>query len=131
MAGISTNELYKVDTTEEEEYKEWMEKHEPNWKEEYIPIPKFHLNTTTHQFGNGVGRVVTTVIAMKCTAENAGFLNMLLNKLYTDGRPQYRLFIPNRYHLVTSADEFKATLCKQNAFLQSVNVASVFGISHN
>eukprot|EP00957_Ditylum_brightwellii_P095980 7312808-Ditylum_brightwellii.AAC.1 len=116
MAGILTVELCKEDTTGEEEYKKWMEKHKPNWKEEYIPIPKFHLNTTMHQFGNGVGRVASTVLAMECAAEDAGYLKMLLNKLYMGGKPQYGIFIPTGYHLVTSADKFKAALRKQNTF---------------
>eukprot|EP00957_Ditylum_brightwellii_P180779 13771932-Ditylum_brightwellii.AAC.1 len=66
-----------------------MEKNEPHWKEDYIPIPKFHLQTTTRQFRNGVGRVMTTVIAMECAAEDAGYLKLLLNKLHTNGKPQY------------------------------------------
>eukprot|EP00957_Ditylum_brightwellii_P135425 10325880-Ditylum_brightwellii.AAC.1 len=50
------------------------EKNEPHWKEDYIPIPKFHLQMTTRQFGNGAGRVMTMVIVMECTAEDAGYL---------------------------------------------------------
>eukprot|EP00957_Ditylum_brightwellii_P157359 11976695-Ditylum_brightwellii.AAC.1 len=71
-----------------------MEKNEPQWKEEYIPIPKFQLQTTTRQFGNGPGQVMTTVIVIECAAEDAGSLKLLLNKLYTNGKPQYGIFIP-------------------------------------
>eukprot|EP00957_Ditylum_brightwellii_P021210 1598763-Ditylum_brightwellii.AAC.1 len=60
MAIILTDKMCKVEVTQEEEYKQWMEKNEPQWKEEYIPIPKFHLQTTTRQFGNRPGRVMTT-----------------------------------------------------------------------
>eukprot|EP00957_Ditylum_brightwellii_P156667 11924556-Ditylum_brightwellii.AAC.1 len=94
MAIILTDKLCKVKVEHEEEYKKWMEKNEPHWKEEYIPIPKFHLQTTTRQFGNGPGRVMTTVIVMECAAEDAGCLKLLLNKLYTNGKPQYVIFIP-------------------------------------
>eukprot|EP00957_Ditylum_brightwellii_P011710 884683-Ditylum_brightwellii.AAC.1 len=71
-----------------------MEKNEPQWKEEYISIPKFHLQTRTRQFGNGPGRVMTMVIVMECAAEEAGYLKLLLNKLHTNGKPQYGIFIP-------------------------------------
>eukprot|EP00957_Ditylum_brightwellii_P063743 4836825-Ditylum_brightwellii.AAC.1 len=84
-----------------------MGKNEPQWNEDYIPIPKFHLQTTTRQFGNGVGRVMSTVIVMECAAEDAG------------------------YYLVMSAEGFKAVLRRQNAFLQSVNGVAVNGISDN
>eukprot|EP00957_Ditylum_brightwellii_P035783 2713222-Ditylum_brightwellii.AAC.1 len=67
-----------------------MEKHEPQWQEEYIPIPKF---------GHGPGRVMTTVIVMECVAEDAGYLKLLLNKLYTNRKPQYGIFISTGYHL--------------------------------
>eukprot|EP00957_Ditylum_brightwellii_P146616 11161652-Ditylum_brightwellii.AAC.1 len=83
------------------------------------------------QFGNGVGRVATTVLAMECAAEDAGYLKMLLTKLYTDGKPQYGIFILTGFHLVTSAENFKAALRKQNAFLQSVNMVFITGISNN
>eukprot|EP00957_Ditylum_brightwellii_P114903 8762697-Ditylum_brightwellii.AAC.1 len=89
MADILTDELCKAKVPNNNKYKKWMKKNEPHWKEDYIPIPKFHSQMTTRQFGNGVGRVMTTVIAMECTAEDAGYLKLLLNKLYTNGKPQY------------------------------------------
>eukprot|EP00957_Ditylum_brightwellii_P171644 13067642-Ditylum_brightwellii.AAC.1 len=76
MAIILTDELCKVKVSNNDEYKKWMGKNELYWKEDYIPIPKFHLQTTTRQFGNGVGRVMATVIAMECAAEDAGYLKL-------------------------------------------------------
>jgi hypothetical protein len=79
MAIILTDELCEVDAKHEEEYKKWIEKNEPQWQAEHIPIPKFHLQTTTRQFGNGPGRVTTNVIVMECAAEDAGYFKILLN----------------------------------------------------
>eukprot|EP00957_Ditylum_brightwellii_P182772 13921490-Ditylum_brightwellii.AAC.1 len=76
MAIILTDELCKVEVSQGEEYKKWMEKNELHWKEEYIPIPTFHLQTMTRQFGNGAGRVMTTVIVMECAAEDASYLKL-------------------------------------------------------
>eukprot|EP00957_Ditylum_brightwellii_P152569 11613192-Ditylum_brightwellii.AAC.1 len=60
MAIILMDELWEVKVKHEEEYKKWKEKNVPQCQEEYIPIPKFHLQTTTRPFGNGPGRVMTT-----------------------------------------------------------------------
>eukprot|EP00957_Ditylum_brightwellii_P091888 6996406-Ditylum_brightwellii.AAC.1 len=60
MAIILTDKFCKVEVSQEEEYREWMGKNEPHWKEEYIPIPKFHSQRTTRQFGSGAGWVMTT-----------------------------------------------------------------------
>eukprot|EP00957_Ditylum_brightwellii_P143899 10965461-Ditylum_brightwellii.AAC.1 len=74
---------------------------------------------------------MSTVIAMECAAEDAGYLKLLLNQLYTNRKPQFGIFVPTGYHLVTSAEDFEAVLRRQNAFLQSVNAAAVNGISDN
>eukprot|EP00957_Ditylum_brightwellii_P016451 1237031-Ditylum_brightwellii.AAC.1 len=75
MVIILTDKLCEVKVSNDNEYKKWMKKNEPHWKEDYIPIPKFHLQTATRQFGNGVGRVMTTVIAMEYAAEDLAILN--------------------------------------------------------
>eukprot|EP00957_Ditylum_brightwellii_P034659 2627305-Ditylum_brightwellii.AAC.1 len=76
MAIILTDKLRKVEVSQEEEYRKWMKKNELHWKEDYIPIPKFYLQATTRQFGNGARRVTTTVIVMECAAEDAGYLKL-------------------------------------------------------
>eukprot|EP00957_Ditylum_brightwellii_P172161 13106189-Ditylum_brightwellii.AAC.1 len=129
MTIILSDELCKVEVSNDTEYKKWMIKNEPQWNEDYIPIPKFHLQTTTRQFGNGVGRVMSTAFAMECAAEDTGYLKLLLNKLYTNRKPQYDIFVPTGYYMVMSVEDFKVVLRRQNACLQSVNAIAVKGIS--
>eukprot|EP00957_Ditylum_brightwellii_P094513 7197018-Ditylum_brightwellii.AAC.1 len=84
-----------------------MADNKPDWTDDENPVPDFVLKTTQRKFGDGVGRVETTVIAVGCAAKNAAYLKLLLTKAYEHGDPAYREFVPTGFHLVASIKEFK------------------------
>jgi len=106
---------------------EWKKKNDVTSNKEN-PIPQFFINTTMKKFGDGKKRVEACVFGIECAEEDAGYLKTLLSLGYEQNVISTGTFIPTAYHLITSAELYKAALRGQNKYINNMTAVAIEGI---
>eukprot|EP00957_Ditylum_brightwellii_P134499 10253503-Ditylum_brightwellii.AAC.1 len=80
------------------------------------------------KFGVGKKRVEACVFGIECGKEDVGYLKTLLSLGYELNVISTGTFIPTAYHLITSAESYKAALRGQNEYINNMTAVAIEGI---
>ena len=114
----------KFDLTEEI-YKNYFRENGFDKEPTKMPLPKFHVYTSTRKFG----QVAAEVLKVDCAEKDALYLKKLLSTMGEQGTFSRGQFIPTGLHLIAGPSVVVNLLRNQNSYMDTITAVAVEGIT--